>query len=119
MVPPAPVAELPVVAADPADAASAAPPAGAFTAADAGVDPPVLVYPQLPTEPGATPPASDEPHFELLVNERGEVEQARLRAVEARLEDRMMVSAVKAWRFKPAMKDGRPVRYRVRIPLGR
>ena len=119
VAPAAPVAELPVVAADPEDAVSAPPPSGAFTAADTGVEPPVLVYPQVPTDPGATPPAPDEPHFDLLVNERGEVEQVRLRAAEARLEDRMMVSAVKAWRFKPAVKDGQPVRYRVRIPISK
>ena len=45
--------------------------------------------------------------------------EVRLRAAEARLEDRMMVSAVKAWRFKPAVKDGQPVRYRVRIPISK
>jgi protein TonB len=119
VVPTLPAVELPVVAADPEESASTPLPSEAFTVGDADVEPPVLVYPQLPTEPGASPPGSDEPHFELLVNERGEVEQARLRATEVRLQDRMMVSAVKAWRFKPAIKDGRPVRYRVRIPISK
>lgn len=117
---PAPtVAELPVVVAEPDDSAMAPEvPPGPFTEADAGVEPPVLIYPQLPSDAQAAPPAS-APHFELLVNERGEVDQVRLRTSDVRFQDRMMVSAAKAWRFRPAMKDGQPVRYRVRVPIPR
>jgi hypothetical protein len=109
---------LPVVAADPANVASADL-ADAFTSGNLDVDPPMLVYPQLPTEPGAAPPTPSEPHFELLVNESGEVEHVRLRAKEVSYQNRMMVSAVKAWRFRPATKDGVPVRYRIRLPLAK
>ncbi|MGE0464606.1 MAG: energy transducer TonB [Vicinamibacterales bacterium] len=110
---------LPVLIAEPDESAlPPAPPPGPYTEADADVEPPVLVYPQLPSEPQSAPPA-DVPHFELLVNERGEVDQVRLRATDARIEERMMVSAAKAWRFRPAMKDGKPVRYRVRVPIPR
>jgi periplasmic protein TonB len=113
------VAELPVVVAEPDDSAMAPEvPPGPFTEADAGVEPPVLIYPQLPSDPQPAPPAS-APHFELLVNERGEVDQVRLRTSEVRFQDRMMVSAAKAWRFRPATKDGKPVRYRVRVPIPR
>lgn len=94
------------------------PPPGPYTEADMDVEPPVLVYPQLRSEPSAAPPAT-VPHFELLVNERGEVDQVRLRARDARFQDRMMISAAKAWRFRPATKDGTPVRYRVRVPIPR
>jgi periplasmic protein TonB len=113
------VAELPVVIAEPDDRAMAPEvPPGPFTEADAGVEPPVLIYPQLPSDPQPAPPAS-APHFELLVNERGEVDQVRLRTSDVRFQDRMMVSAAKAWRFRPAMRDGQPVRYRVRVPIPR
>jgi len=90
-----------------------------FTAADTEVEPPVLVYPQLRTgpEPGAPPPGT--PYFDLLVNEAGLVEEVRLRGPAPSMQERMMVSAVKAWRFRPAMKDGEPVRYRVRLPIPR
>jgi protein TonB len=117
--PAAAVVELPVIVAEPDE--SAMPPEvppGPYTEADADVQPPVLVYPQLPTEPRPSPPAS-APHFELLVNERGEVDQVRLRATDANVQDRMMVSAAKAWRFSPATKDGKPVRYRVRVTIPR
>jgi hypothetical protein len=29
----------------------------------------------------------------------------------------MMLSAIKAWRFAPATRDGRPVRYRLALRL--
>ena len=35
----------------------------------------------------------------------------------ARFHERMILSHIKAWTFRPAMKDGRPVRYRLRIRL--
>lgn len=94
------------------------PPPGPFTEADTDVEPPVLVYPQLPSDPQPAPPAS-APHFELLVNERGEVDQVRLRTTDVQFQDRMLVSAAKAWRFRPATRDGKPVRYRVRVPIPR
>lgn len=112
-------AVLPIAAAEPEESVMPPePPPGPYTEADMDVEPPVLVYPQLRSEPSAAPPAT-VPHFELLVNERGEVDQVRLRARDARFQDRMMISAAKAWRFRPATKDGTPVRYRVRVPIPR
>jgi hypothetical protein len=29
----------------------------------------------------------------------------------------MLVAAAKAWKFRPAMKDGRPVRYRMQVRI--
>jgi hypothetical protein len=111
------IPEMPAVAADPPGAIG--PPDSDpvfFTELDGSVAPPVLVYPQLPIEAspaGIKPGAS---YFELLVSEDGTVERVRLMASQARLQDRMMVSAAKAWRFRPATKDGRPVRYLLRTP---
>jgi protein TonB len=106
---------LPVVAADPEEALEFPAESGVFSLADSDVDPPLLVRPQLPREPQTGAPGAAS--FELLVTERGEGEQVRLHAAVARLQDRMMVSAAKAWRFRPATKDGRPVRYTLRIPI--
>jgi outer membrane biosynthesis protein TonB len=90
---------------------------GVYMTTDASVQPPELVYPQLPLKPigGAvlTPPGE----LDLLITEEGTVAEARLVPASDRLQDRMMVSAAKAWRFRPALKDGRAVRYRFRIPI--
>jgi hypothetical protein len=34
-----------------------------------------------------------------------------------RFQERMLMAAAKAWTFKPAMRDGHPVRYRLRIAI--
>jgi hypothetical protein len=116
-VPMAPTpAELVPVAAEPAGAMSAPSPKPAFfSGSDADVEPPVLVYPQLP-EPPSSSFAPGQAYFEILVNEGGTVERVRLMAAQARFQDRMLVSAAKAWRFKPATKDGESVRYLLRVP---
>jgi TonB family protein len=75
----------------------------------------VLVYPQLP-QPPVSSFAPGQAYFEILVNEGGTVERVRLMAAQARLQDRMLVSAAKAWRFKPATKDGESVRYLLKVP---
>ena len=81
------------------------------------MDPPVLVYPQLPTKPLGGTILSELGALDILVLEDGTVAEARLIPQSDRLQDRMMVSAAKAWRFRPALKNGRPVRYRVRVPI--
>jgi TonB family protein len=55
--------------------------------------------------------------MEVMVDERGEVQRVQLRSTDASLNDRMLVSAVKAWRFDPALKDGVPVKYTMRVPV--
>jgi protein TonB len=88
-----------------------------YTAASAEVTPPELVYPQLPKERKEDGTETQPGDLDLLILEDGTVAEARLIPQSDRLQDRMMISAAKAWRFRPAQKDGRPVRYRVRIPI--
>jgi outer membrane biosynthesis protein TonB len=88
-----------------------------YTASDADVRAPILVHPQLPTrrDPNALPPEPGE--LDLLVLEDGTVAEVRLIPVSNRFQDRMLISAAKAWRFRPADLNGQPVRYRLRIPI--
>ena len=51
--------------------------------------------------------------MELIISETGAVEHARLTVAPQRMPDMMLLSRAKLWTFGPAMKDGRPVRYRL------
>lgn len=87
------------------------------------VEPPRLTYPGMPRS--AFPPLTEEaisgPYFEVLVDQTGAVEAVRMHGQAAPGETiyqyRMLLAAAKAWRFTPAMRDGQPVRYVVRVVL--
>ena len=51
--------------------------------------------------------------IEVIVSETGAVERARFIAAPQRMPDTFVLSRAKVWKFSPAMKDGRPVRYRL------
>jgi hypothetical protein len=85
-----------------------------YSSKDAGVEPPMLLHPQIP----ANLMLAGESRLnimELLISETGSVEQVRLIAGPSRLPDVMLLSGAKAWRFQPASRDGEAVRYRARV----
>jgi TonB family protein len=86
-----------------------------YAAGEDGIEPAVLMRPQLPSQPPSTVPAQDVGVLEIVVSATGAVEHVRLISTANRYHDRMIVAAAKAWSFEPATKDGRPVRYRARI----
>jgi len=88
-----------------------------FTALDEEVMPPVLVRPVLPREPPPNVPPDQVGTIEVVVDEQGDVVSVRLISPANRYQERMLVSAAKMWKFRPAYKDGRPVRYRTRVRL--
>jgi hypothetical protein len=76
-----------------------------------GVVPPISIRPQLPRELPSDINRDQLVSIELVVLPDGTVDSVRL--VEARnMQDVMWLSAVKAWQFRPALKDGFPVKYR-------
>jgi len=85
-----------------------------YTAADRDVQPPRLSRQQLPRQPE---PGDDTGYFDVTVNENGDVDHVTLISPMRRFQERMLMAAAKAWTFKPAMRDGRPVRYRLRIAI--
>jgi hypothetical protein len=109
--------EVPLVATlptPPAEPASFVPLAAVYSPEDRRVEPPVLLRPQMPREPK---PGDDTGYFDLIVDENGTVEQVKLLSPTRRFHDRMLVAAAKAWKFRPALLDGQPVRYQIRIPI--
>jgi hypothetical protein len=113
---PKPVAPPPETAA-PIVAGRTAPDTRLFSAADADVVPPGLVRPHLPTAPAEGVRAESLPQVELVISPAGEVESVKLLTVQAGVKTTMMLSAIKAWRFEPATRAGRPVRYRLVVRL--
>jgi periplasmic protein TonB len=88
-----------------------------YTSADPDVTPAALLRPHLPSEPPSTVSPDDIGTLELMVTETGRVTHVRLISATVRYQERMLVAAAKTWRFQPAMKDGRPVRFRARVRI--
>jgi TonB family protein len=86
-----------------------------YNADAAGVEPPVLVRPHMPSRPSLAAHSGQPGVLELVVNEAGAVDHVRLISPDNRYHDRMIVAAAKTWQFRPATKDGLPVRSRMRI----
>jgi hypothetical protein len=87
---------------------------GVYSAADRNVQPPVFLRPQLANQPAAT---AQTGYFDMVVSETGEVQIVKLFSPAHSFHDRMLVAAAKAWRFRPAMRDGKPVSYRMRVSI--
>jgi hypothetical protein len=117
LVTPSDVAEL----SSPADAPVAAGPAPidptVYLATDATVVPPVLVRPRLRSRSSAGVLDESLPQVELVVSAAGEVESVRLVTQPTDVMSAMMLSAIKTWRFRPAEREGRPVRSRLVLRL--
>jgi hypothetical protein len=90
-----------------------------YSARDSDVTPPIATYPRLPAEPPSGVRAEAFSTLELLVTETGAVESVKLRGRPSHLAEALLatmnLSAAKTWRFVPALKDGRPVKYRTLI----
>ena len=90
-----------------------------YSAADPTVSAPIGVRPQLPRVlPGDVSPDRLS-EIELVVLPDGTVESVKLRGNRRGVLEGMLLSAAKAWKFKPAEKDGRPVAYRKTVWLVR
>ena len=88
-----------------------------FTSGDHDVTPALLVRPQLPTQLVDLADTSHISTLDLMIDEFGRVQRVHLDSVRNNINEKMLLSAAKAWIFQPAMRDGRPVRYRMRVQL--
>ena len=83
-----------------------------YSAADLDVDEPVLLTakPVLPAPPSRRDPAVTRT-FELVLDHEGRVQSSRLLEDNASFSDMALTQQLKLLRFRPATKDGRPVKY--------
>lgn len=84
-----------------------------YSADDPGVKPPKMLRQLLPD----VAPEAASGYLEVVVDAQGYVESVRLISSATRLQDFGLVAAAKAWKFSPALLNGRPVRCRMRVPI--
>ena len=88
-----------------------------FDGGDLGVLPPVTLGTGLRTVTDGDPLQGEFAVVEAIVSAAGEVEKVRLVSPPRSVHEAMLLSAIKAWRFRPATKDDHSVRYRHLIPV--
>ena len=136
VAPPPPTAET--VAAKPSATPPRSPAAGAGTATAAGtaaapppgntveifnmttqnITPPIAIRQRVPPLPvGLRTLAKPRGTFDVLIEADGRVSQVVVRDSVQSAYDTMVVDAARQWLYKPAMKDGAPVRYMKSIAL--
>jgi hypothetical protein len=85
-----------------------------YTSSDGGITPPIPIFQQLPRWPNDvknfTPGAKGL--LELVIDETGQVEFAVVRQSVHPIYDAFLVNAARTWRYKPATRDGKAVKFR-------
>jgi len=97
-----------------------APVKSVFDAADADVTPPVpqsQTAPPWPTQSTAVNAPVRPGVIEVIIDEAGRVERAFLRQSISPIYDPMLMSAATRWRYKPALRNGTPVKYRKMVQI--
>jgi len=113
--PPPPPVELPPPPPPPTPVVPSPP--RIYTGAEAGILPPVPVHQVLPPFPTSNAFAPSEGLVEVVINEQGAVESAVMRSSLGSMYDRQVIAATKTWQFKPAMLNGKPVKFRKAIQI--
>ena len=88
-----------------------------YSETDADVVPPRALSRQMPvTSPAGVPP-NRVGWLDMVIDRDGNVFFVKLTTPLNRHHERMIVSPAKAWRYRPAMKNGKPVMYRIRVKV--
>ena len=109
--PPAPEVRAEPAPARVAEAKAAVAAPRIYTLADATVTQPVIVNQALPPYP-RKPLRPVQGVVEVVINEQGAVENAAIRATIDPIYDTLALAASRTWHYKPATKDGAPVKFR-------
>jgi hypothetical protein len=112
-------AAVPVIAAATVPAPAALPaavPNRIYNLNETGVVPPMIVRQEMPAFPKGAGNSSPGV-LEVVINESGMVESAVMRGSVNPRYDAIVLSAAKAWRYKPANLSGTPVKFRKLISI--
>ena len=81
---------------------------------DADVTPPVPLSREAAAPPAGAPSAT----YDVVIDTSGAVQQIRLINGDAGMRESMMRAHIKSWQFRPATRNGQPVRYRMQVRVG-
>jgi TonB family protein len=117
--PPPPPAPVPAVVVEPPPAPKAP---RIFTSNDQDVTAPGVIKQDLPAFPGQVV-IPRQGMIEVVIDETGAVESAMMRIPVSPAYDQLALNAARTWRYRPAMVNGAPVKYRKAVqvtikPLG-
>jgi tetratricopeptide (TPR) repeat protein len=114
--PPPPVATAPPAAPveEPTPAAPKVP--KIYSATDREVTPPAVLRQDLPPYPGQVF-LPRQGVLEVVIDESGMVETALMRVAVANNYDPLALAATRSWRYRPAMLNGTPVKYRKAVQV--
>ena len=94
-----------------------------FDGRDVDVTPPLMHHVRLRSafRPGQLSHAISEETglVEVIVSVSGTVESEKFVTGPFNVHEAMLLSAVKTWRFRPGMRHGQAIRYRLRVPISR
>jgi TonB family protein len=107
-------ASVPLTPAIPTVPAANAPPR-VYGPEDTNVVPPTTVRQSLPPFPRNL--MGQGGILEVVIDENGEVEEATIRTSLNPAYDRLALAAARDWEYKPAMKDGIPVKFRKTVQV--
>lgn len=92
------------------------PPAKIFGADDFGISIPISLRQTVPNVPaGITGQIKDHGRVEVVIDEQGRVTFAAIRQPMHPLYDQLLLAAARDWKYRPALMNGVPVKYRKTI----
>jgi TonB family protein len=87
-----------------------------YSADDLFVVGPVVIQQSLPPFPSNIAIAG-QGVLEVVIDETGQVESTAMRVPVSPRYDRMALDAARNWKFRPAMLNGQPVKYRKMVQI--
>jgi hypothetical protein len=113
--PPLPAAPVAEPVPTPVPVRAAAPPV-VYVAGDNRVTPPVVLHQDLPAFPGLIT-GGKQGILEVVIDENGLIESAVMRVPVAPTYDALAIAATRTWRYKPAVFNGAPVKFRKAVQI--